>query len=206
MNRHSIRLVVSTCLLVLAASSWSLAAGVTIAGSVVANDSTALAQVTVTVYRGRNAVGTTQTSATGAYDVAIAPGGLVDYILFERAHYLPRIIEGPLSTAADNRINVVMLPASTKTPSRPALLSTLHSLHFMQVILGRTDTPPKTLAIPDDLALSMRCTQVVSSTGGSSGGGPEHMKSVDKWPRDDTFFPADDASPSTAHPQQRPKP
>jgi hypothetical protein len=142
---------------------------------------------TVTVYRqGVQTRG--RTTAGGEFRIELGPGGQIDYVVFEHAEALPRVIEGPLA-AADSRLVVVLMPRQVRTLSLPAAIATLHAVQFMKLVMGRTDVAvPPTLDLPPQLRVIR--DSIADARGPSTPREPkgEAPKEGGLWPMGDRFF------------------
>jgi hypothetical protein len=194
--------------LTLVSLGWLIGVEVTLAqegvlkGVVTSPDGAKLSRVSVTAFRGEKTLGSSLTGTDGSYEIKTS-GVLIDYISYERADFLPRVVGGPLSGGAEHRISPVLLPVNTVGATRATVLSILHARQFIELISRREVRLPSSLAIPEDFKIAMRCSEPPGTGGGGGGaGGLEGMKAAARWPREDSFFADDTAEPR----QQAPKP
>jgi hypothetical protein len=158
---------------------------VAFAGAVLGAGGRALEGATVSVYR-QGVATTGRTEAGGHFSVDLVTTGQIDYVLFEHADALPRVIEGPLAVAA-SRLEVVLSPRRGAL-ALPAALAALHAAQFMRLVMGRQD-----VAVPaaQDLPAQLRVIRdsIASAAGPPT---PRDLKGEAPkqglWPMDDPFF------------------
>jgi len=184
---------VAVAVLFLVATTAS-AQEVTLKGTVETPQGAPLSAVTVSVYQRTTPLKDT-TGRSGEYSVRIPSGDPINYIVFERAGLLPKVVEGPFSSTKDSRLHVVLVD-TTRTMTLAETLSTIHSIQFLRLIASRSDVElPKSLPIPPQLKLAADSIAVSSerppapNPGVPRGGGGKLLPPKGGlWPMDDPFF------------------
>ena len=189
-NFSSFGIIFTLCLL---PASSAFGQQLVMTGRVIAADGRGIENATVVVHR-QNTPHRATTSAQGDYRIELPSGPLVDYIVFEHANMIPKVVVGPFSGSTGSQINVILMAANVKAMSLPATLGTIQSIQFLKLIEARADANiPPTLTIQPQLKLA---AQSVDTGAGKDQVTPSERskaaqpKAASFWPMDDAFFRA----------------
>ena len=118
-------------MVLLTAPGTSAQARIAFTGRVVSASGQAMEKVAVTVYR-QTTPTQAVTSASGDYRVELPSGSFIDYIVFEHADAIPKVVAGPFSGSAGSTLNIVMQSATAKVMSLPATLGAIQTIQFLK--------------------------------------------------------------------------